>query len=45
MKKEVLKGIIVFTIIGFLCSLLLFWVYETTKPLIEHINRGSYYEK
>ena len=37
MKKELLKPILVLTIVGFICSLLLFLVYELTNPLISII--------
>jgi hypothetical protein len=45
MKKEIIKSVLVITVVGFLCSLLLYFVYETTKPLIQNIMGGNYYER
>jgi len=40
MKKEILKPIVVLTIVGFICSVLLYLVYQITEPLIKVIIKG-----
>jgi hypothetical protein len=40
MKREMIKPIFVLTIVGFICSVVLYFVYELTDPLIEFIIKG-----